>query len=99
MKNLRLQAKIDIEYIQAILRTWDPIGLFSAQAEERGPVNEYDSYAPQLVTLLRSGATAAKIQERLSEIRTKNMGLPESLKKDKLISEQLISWWESKKGG
>jgi hypothetical protein len=89
-KDAKKQAMADIAYVQGILRIWDPIGIFPGDV---GPMDEYDSYAPQLVTLLRGGATVDKIQDRLGEIRTRSMGLPAYPQKDRLIADQLVSWW------
>lgn len=94
LKDAKKQALADIAYVQSILRIWDPIGVLPDPGDDQGPMDEYDSYAPQLVTLLREGATVNKIQDRLSEIRTKSMGLAAYPEKDRPTAEQLVSWWK-----
>lgn len=95
-KRLKNQVIADVEYVQEVLRRWDPIGVLPGPSEHEGPINEYDSYAPQLVTLLRKGASVDEIQNRLVEIRTMSMGLPTYPEKDRLAAEQLVSWWRNR---
>lgn len=56
----------------ALREHWDPIG--------RGQMpdllaDEYDSYAPQVVTLLRAGADDLRIATHLAELERTAMGL------------------------
>ncbi len=50
---------------------WDPIGV-AAYPEAR---NEYESYVPQVLGLLLSGAGQAEIAKHLTEIESRQMGL------------------------
>jgi hypothetical protein len=84
----RQSVRADLECVKAILRQWDPIGVFpdcgSCPARD-----EYDSYAPHLLSLICSGAADDVLAQELETIRTVRMGLPRSLHRDKEIAEQL----------
>jgi hypothetical protein len=43
--------------VQAMLRTWDPIGVFGFGGDERAYHDEYDSYAPSVLSLLLRGGS------------------------------------------
>jgi hypothetical protein len=50
---------------------WDPIGIRSVP-EAR---NEYESYVPQVISLLDRGASESEIKEYLTSISTETIGL------------------------
>lgn len=85
-----------IEHVEAVLRRWDPIGVLPGPGDDEGPVDEYDSYAPEVVILLRDGAGVNEIEEYLHEVRTRRMGLPRVLGVDRPIAEELAEWWRSR---
>src|SRR5260221_10353372 len=63
----------DLECVKAVLRLWDPIGVFPDWC--RPARDEYDSYAPRLLSSICSGAPAAALAADLEHIRTVSMGL------------------------
>lgn len=56
----------------ALREHWDPIG---GGAIPDLPANEYEGYAPRIVTLLREGADDLRIAKHLSELESGSMGL------------------------
>jgi hypothetical protein len=64
---------------------WDPIGV-SLTPEARA---EYEGYVLQVVGILEQSEGIQELTQLLSEIRTKNMGLPENMTKD-LDTAQLL---------
>ena len=71
-KMLKNAAMADIRLVQAILRRWDPIGV------EPGSVaraDEYDSYAPHIVSLVKGGCTAEELASHLEHLGSETMGL------------------------
>ena len=54
---------------------WDPIGVAAIPMAR----DEYQSYVPQVVTLLNENANAAQIADYLNEVVTQRMGLSENL--------------------
>ena len=75
-----------IRAVENVLRIWDPIGVLSV---EGGPEDEYDSYAPHIVTLVTSGCTVDALAKHLSHIRTQSIGLPENLTRDREFASKL----------
>ena len=65
---------------------WDPIG--------RIPRDEYESYAPRVASLLRSGAAPEQVAALLGTFRTESMGLPAKPDQDLLVAHKLQDWYE-----
>jgi len=84
----------EIDHIQRVLREWDPIGVQPGQADDSAPLDEYDSYAPEILSRLRGGASSEAIFELLTEIRVKSLELPACPEKDRAISAKLVVWWK-----
>jgi hypothetical protein len=68
---------------------WDPIGA----AYEPSARDEYSSYVPRCFSILKScGNDPKNISVYLSEVREKNMGMPEDKSKDLAVAELIIEW-------
>lgn len=64
--------KPTLEAVRRILwLDWDPIGL----NDHQDALDEYDSYAPAIVSLLSRGCCASDLDLHLSRIETDSMGL------------------------
>ena len=83
----------ELRRIEEFLREWDPIGVGADAAEEAGPSDEYDSYAPSLHRLLRQGCDAREMEEHLMEIEAKSMGLTPSADKTRVVAQRIVAWW------
>ena len=70
-----------------LLVDWDPIGIFGYPAA----MNEYDSYAPPICSLLVSGATQTSLAAHLREIENKQMGMTRSHTDCEAIAEKLLT--------
>lgn len=67
--------KPTVEAVQRILwLDWDPIGV----NDHAAAIDEYDSYAPAIVSLLAQGCSAAELDLHLSRIETDSMGLSQA---------------------
>ena len=80
--------------VQAILRAWDPIGVFSLPDDRPWPSDEYDSYAPAVLSLLMRGATEEQVADHLEALRTESMGLQTHRGADEATAAELVRWWE-----
>lgn len=89
-KQRKEKAMAAVHHVEAVLRRWDPIGV---QPGEGGPADEYDSYAPHLVSMLSNGASVAELREHLGHIRTGTIGLPADPVRDAQCAEELVGWW------
>jgi hypothetical protein len=80
------------ELMLLLWAVWDPIGVGV-------PRDEYENYAPQVASLLRSGASAEKVAALLGEIRTGMIGDEPRPAEDLTAAEKICDWydlpWES----
>jgi hypothetical protein len=82
--------KLLIKKVEKILwQDWDPIGLNTF--EDTGPVDEYNSYAPNIAKLLLQRVDAHKIAHRLSQIAEVSMGLNKNSEHSAHVAELLLS--------
>lgn len=89
-RDLRRKFDRDIELVKDILRRWDPIGVFPARNGDP-PADEYDGYAPQILSLLYRGASQTVIANHLETLRTGQMGMPPLRSRDEDIAEELLA--------
>lgn len=71
-KNLKNAAMADIRAVQAILRFWDPIGV---EPGAGAPLDEYDSYAPRIASMVKGGCTVEDLAAHLDHLGCEVMGL------------------------
>jgi hypothetical protein len=71
MKGMKSQTMDDISVVKDALRRWDPIGVFPGPGDDEGPIDEYDSYAPHLLSVLMKGCDAKKLEQELAVSRSK----------------------------
>ena len=79
--------------VQAILRSWDPIGVFSLPGSPAAYQDEYDAYAPAILSLLMRGAGVQEVTDHLERLRTREMGMPVDRDQDEAVANQLVSFW------
>src|SRR5437868_5785616 len=84
-----------LELVRTSLREWDPIGVFPNWPDSPAR-DEYDSYAPHIVTMLSSAATWEEIARELTRIRTEPIGLPANSDRDVKVAKHLVSEWQIK---
>jgi hypothetical protein len=76
-----------VNRVQGILRRWDPIGV---QPGELAPADEYDSYAPHIVSLVTQGCSVAQLARHLEELRTDAIGLEANPERDNEIANEIV---------
>jgi hypothetical protein len=69
------RAVASIRIVESILRDWDPIGV---KPGVDAPADEYDSYAPHMVSLVANGCTPADLASHLESLCVNVMGLGSS---------------------
>ena len=87
-KPLRERFDRDVDAVKALLREWDPIGVFPNW--DGGARDEYDSYAPQVLSLLYAARTPEEIANHLEYLRTHDMGMPKNRERDLAIAIRLV---------
>ena len=88
----RQKLRRELRAVEGKLREWDPIGVLS---DPTWPRDEYDSYAPQVLGLLQSGATVNVLADHLNNIATLSMGLRARPDNESAFAEGLLKWWKS----
>ena len=89
--NNKIRAKeaiADVEAVQAILRRWDPMDLAPG---EFAPADEYDSYAPHIVSLVAQGCSVEQILDHLQRLRSGLVCMREKPKHDREIAGEIIA--------
>src|SRR5688500_12598616 len=76
-----------IRLVEEILRHWDPIGV---QPGTTTPADEYDSYAPHLVSMVESGCTVEKLASHLGDLSSATMGVGSNLKANATFAAQIV---------
>lgn len=82
-----------MKIVRAMLREWDPIGVYHASpqtSEDPWPDDEYDSYAPRVLGHLDDGSSAAVLGEYLHVVRTEMMGLSPNRTVDERFAQRMI---------
>jgi hypothetical protein len=86
-KRQKRQALAHIHTVEAILRRWDPIGV---RPGEFAPADEYDDYAPHIVSMVIGGCTIAQLSQHLGHIRTHTIGVEANRKRDLRIAIDIV---------
>lgn len=89
----------ELRAIEKMLRVWDPIGVITDTDAVEVPIDEYDSYAPELLKQLRGGADADTLAQHLNDLAKTQMGLTRALDADREFAHNLVSWWKARAGG
>src|SRR5437763_1019765 len=90
------KTKEELLGVRKILALWDPIGVIGDLEEAGLPPDEYDAYAPAILTMLRRGTVRDEIVQHLGLIQSRLMGLPPGRDHDRWIADQLLEWWRSR---
>lgn len=92
MKKKRTEACLEV--IKGALRHWDPIGVIDLLVEDGLPDNEYDSYAPGVLSLLEKGKNAEGISNHLAQLRKVSMelGNDRPTEREQELGEKLVAW-------
>ena len=86
-----------IEVIEIALRHWDPIGVIDMNDDDDICDDEYDSYAPAILTMLENGKNAKGISNHLAQLRHVSMclGIKHPSEHEDELGEKLINWRDS----
>jgi len=73
--------------VQEILRRWDPIGV---QPGELAPADEYDSYAPHIVSMVAQDCSSEQLRAHLETFRTDTISVGAHRQRDWEIAVEII---------
>ena len=71
-KTLKSDAIANIRIVEAILRRWDPVGVKPGQF---APADEYDSYAPHVVSMVAGGCSPEDLAAHLEYLSINTLGV------------------------
>ena len=81
-------AMAKVHAVESILRQWDPIGFSTGEAS---PQDQYDSYAPHIVSLVTTGASVNELASHLSRLRTEAIGWHADPERDQHIASAILA--------
>jgi hypothetical protein len=87
MKERKREAMARVRIVGEVLRRWDPIGI---RPGEFGPADEYDDYAPHIVTMVDRGCSLDELTGHLERIRTAAMGLEDGPENDARFAREIL---------
>jgi hypothetical protein len=76
-----------IATVQQILRRWDPIGV---RPGEFAPDDEYDSYAPPIVSMVVQGCTLEQLCKHLGVLRGDTIGVELNPRRDREVAAEIL---------
>jgi hypothetical protein len=77
-----------IQAVQAILRRWDPMDLAPGKF---APEDEYDDYAPQIVSIVSQNCSVEHLLDHLQNLRTGMICMRDKIQDDKNIALEIIA--------
>jgi hypothetical protein len=76
-----------VSLVQEILRRWDPIGIAPGKF---GPADEYDSYAPHIVSMVAQRCSLDELRLHLEVIRVETIGVEPNPDRDREIAGEIL---------
>jgi len=77
-----------VSRVQDILRRWDPLGV---RPGEFAPIDEYDSYAPHIVSMVAQRCSLEELCVHLQGIRVETMCVGPDSRRDREIAGEILS--------
>jgi len=87
-ERLRRYKELLVRVDEVLHYVWDPIGVAGAP----GARDEYGSYAPKVVGLLRGGASTAELVAHLEQLATEQMGVSPDRARTRAAADALVGW-------
>ena len=79
------QARDRIAIVSRLLREWDPLGI-----ADFAPPDEYDSYAPPIVSLVSDGMNAWQLAHHLTGLQTEELGVESTPAQNLTIAQRIV---------
>jgi hypothetical protein len=88
------EANDKIRLVEAVLRRWDPIGV---QPGRFAPAEEYDHFAPQIVSMVESGCSADELVTHLERLSVETLGVGSNLRTSTKYAAEIMRTLRSQK--
>ena len=86
-KERKRQALAQVALVGQELRRWDPI---NTRPGVDGPADEYDCYAPHIVSMVASGSSVQDLCAHLGELRSNTIGLGPDAASDQIAAVAIL---------
>lgn len=86
-KDRKNAAIAKIRLVEDVLRQWDPIGI---EPSVMAPADEYDSYAPHMVSMVEGGCTVEELASHLDVLSSTTIGAGSNMKESAKFAAQII---------
>ena len=86
-KTNKRDAVTKIRLVESVLRRWDPIGV---QPGRFAPEDEYDSYAPHIVSMVESGCSADVLVAHLEHLTVDTMGVGSNVRANTKFAAEIM---------
>jgi len=90
------EVRDELSDVKHKLRSWDPIGVVVDPNDPDHSLDEYDSYAPQVLGLLWRGADVEALAQHLDNVAQSQMGLNLPIEFHRKFAEHLVAWWRTR---
>lgn len=87
-KTRKQEVMARVRAVQAILRCWDPIGV---DPGEIAPTDEFESYAPHIVSMVAQGCSVDKLSNHLEKLRVDTIGVEANPERDTDVATEIIA--------
>jgi len=77
-----------VSRVEEILRRWDPIGV---EPGNLAPTDEYDAYAPHIVSMVAQGCSIKELCEHLGVLRVETIGVESNESGDREIAGEILN--------
>jgi hypothetical protein len=81
-----------IRTVEGILRRWDPVGV---QPGRFAPADEYDRYAPQIVSMIESGCTADALTAHLEHLSVHTFDVGSNMRSSAKFAAEIVRTLQS----
>ncbi len=86
-RSRKRDAMMRVAKVQEILRRWDPIGV---RPGEIAPADEYDNYAPHIVSMVSGGCPIDDLRNHLGTIQVDEIGVEPNPDWDRKIASEIL---------
>ena len=76
-----------VRLVEGVLRRWDPVGV---QPGRFAPEDEYDSYAPQIVSMVSSGCSAEALAAHLEHLSIHTIGVGSNMRASTKFASEIV---------
>ena len=95
-KSFRHDATSKLRIVEGILRRWDPVGV---QPGKFAPEDEYDGYAPQIVSMVEGGCSSETLAAHLEDLSVHTIGVGSNLRASAKFAAEILRTLQTGRNG